>query len=158
MEVVMLLLSIHPHYVEQIFAGRKTVELRKRAPNCSLGDQIVIYSTMPEKLLVGLVEVEDIVVCSPHSLWSRVAAKSCVSRCQYRQYYADANSAVGIFVGNPQLFERPVPLNVLREEWRGFHPPQSHIYLSEHQAEFVARLAYARMSMHQKAAPIRKAA
>ena len=118
----------------------------------------MIYSNVPEKLLVGLVEVEDIVVGSPHSLWNCVAAKSCVSRWQYRQYYADANSAVGIFIGTPRLFERPVPLNVLREEWRGFHPPQSHIYLSEHQAEFVAGLAQTRMSRHQKMTPIQKAA
>ncbi|MEN6449839.1 MAG: ASCH domain-containing protein [Thermoguttaceae bacterium] len=154
----MLLLSIRPHYVEKIFDGRKTVELRKRAPNCPPGEQIVIYSTMPEKLLVGLVEVEDIVEGSPDSLWRLVAARSCVGRRQYRQYYAIANSAVGIFIGHPRRFQRPVPLNALRDKWRGFHPPQSHIYLSEQQAEFVAGLAYAKARGHQKSAATLKAA
>lgn len=154
----MLLLSVHPYFVEEVLTGRKTVELRKRAPKCQPGDWIAVYSTTPEKQLVGLVEIESITIGEPKRLWHIIGAKSGVTHLQYNQYFADARLAVGIAIGNPKRLEKPVSLDVLRKEWPGFHPPQSFIYLSENQAKFVVQLAEGTMSKSTKASSGRKAA
>ena len=48
-----ILLSIKPRYVEQILAGRKQVEYRKRIPQEDGVRQVLIYASHPLKKVVA---------------------------------------------------------------------------------------------------------
>jgi predicted transcriptional regulator len=48
-----VLMSIRPKYADLIFSGEKTHELRRKVPNVSSGDVIVVYSSSPEKRMKG---------------------------------------------------------------------------------------------------------
>lgn len=48
-----ILLSIKPKYVEEILAGRKLVEYRKRIPRDDNVKQVLIYASYPVKRIVA---------------------------------------------------------------------------------------------------------
>lgn len=127
----MLLLSIHPVYVEKIFAGTKTVELRKRKPNVEVGSKVVIYSTIPECEIVRFATISGFEVCRPSQLWSKVSATCGVTRSEFNSYYLNAEISVGIRLKDPIRFEDAFALSNLRTLWPGFHPPQQFQYLQE---------------------------
>jgi len=48
------LVSIHPRFVETIFAGRKTVELRRRfSQRVAANSLVFVYGTSPMQALIG---------------------------------------------------------------------------------------------------------
>ena len=55
-----LLMSINPEHVENILAGKKKYEFRKKKCKEQI-DSIVIYSTAPVMKVVAEVEVKDII-------------------------------------------------------------------------------------------------
>ena len=127
----MLLLSIHPVYVEKIFAGTKTVELRKRKPNVDVGSKVVIYSTMPECEIVGFATISGFEVCRPSQLWSKVSSSCGVTKSEFNSYFSSSEMSVGIHLKDPVWFEDAFTLSDLRKLWPGFHPPQQFQYLQE---------------------------
>ena len=127
----MLLLSIHPVYVEKIFAGTKTVELRKRKPNVEVGSKVVIYSTMPECEIVGFATISGFEVGRPSQLWSKVSASCGVTRSEFNSYFSNSETSVGIFLKDATRFDDAFALSNLRKLWPGFHPPQQFQYLQE---------------------------
>ena len=44
-----IMISIQPQWVEKIFNGEKTIEIRKTRPNCELPCKVYIYCTRPKK-------------------------------------------------------------------------------------------------------------
>ena len=129
----MLLLSIHPQHVERIFAGTKTVELRKRKPNVALNTEIVIYATMPEGKIVGTATISKIDVYSPQYLW-KINGKDCgVKKSQFDTYFSNSDRAVGIHLKHAKPLKFPLTLKGLRDIWPDFHPPQQFRYLDKTQ-------------------------
>ena len=53
------LLSIHPEFVERIFDGTKTIELRRISLPSEL-KHVVVYSTAPIMKIAGFFDVEEI--------------------------------------------------------------------------------------------------
>ena len=127
----MLLLSIHPEYVERILNGTKTVELRKRRPNVELGSQVLIYSTMPEGKIVAQATISKIEVRTPGQLWKTVKKKCGVVKSAFDAYYEFAEKAVGIHLVDVMELEVPLSLDAVRAMWPEFHPPQQFRYLEQ---------------------------
>ncbi len=125
-----ILLSIKPKYADLILAGSKRVELRRSwaAQDVSV---IVLYSSSPIQRIVGVVEVDKIVVASPTSLW-----KTCtkmgggLTRDEFRSYFAGKSQGVAVLLGKVFKFAKHVePLDVIGN----FVPPQSFRYLESHE-------------------------
>ena len=55
-----MLLSINPEHVENILNGTKQYEFRKVRCKSDV-DQIIIYATAPQKIVVAKAEVEEII-------------------------------------------------------------------------------------------------
>ena len=136
----MLLLSVHPEYVERIFAGEKRVELRRRRPRLQHGDLVAIYATSPRCELVGLVRVGGIRQSTPRDLWTVVQSDAAIDRQQYDRYFEGSQRAIGILLEDPLMFRRPAPLKELRCSWPSFRPPQGFCYLSGEQLELINEL------------------
>jgi len=132
-----LLVSIRPQYAEKIFAGTKTVELRRTRPRLLRGDLVLIYVTSPVKALAGACEVVEVIEGTPEALWRIVQDRAGVSAQEFCDYYAGAAIAFGIHLKNAQRLPEPLHLEELRTEWPSFHPPQAYRYLSPAQVSFV---------------------
>jgi predicted transcriptional regulator len=128
----MLLLSIHPKYVDAIMAGEKTVELRRRKPSIESG-LALIYATSPRKELVASFEISSVRRTPLVLLWQAVRDSAGVSRREFYSYFAGQNTGVAIQIRKVMAFHEPIPLDDLREMWRGFQPPQGFCYLTGEQ-------------------------
>lgn len=124
-----VLLSIRPEFAQKIFHSDKTVELRKRIPPLSAGDEIVVYASSPTKAIIGIVEVVEILRDNPTSLWKIVKKQAGITLQEYEAYYRGHNTAFGILLGRTSLFREQIPLVQIRKGWPGFNPPQSYMYV-----------------------------
>lgn len=123
-----LLLSIRPNFVEAIFAGTKTVELRRVKPRLQPGDLVVIYASGTTKGIVGAFEVLGVTAATPKHIWRKHNGGSGLSREDFYRYFAKASVGYAIRIG--KLWKHPVPvlLGTLRKRQAGFHPPQNYHY------------------------------
>lgn len=126
----LVLLSIKPKYADLILAGSKRVEFRRSwaSQNVSV---IVLYSSSPIQKIVGVVEVEDVVVASPASLWRTCTERGGgLTRKELRSYFAGRSKGVAVLLGPLFKFDRYLePSDVFAD----FVPPQSFRYLDENE-------------------------
>lgn len=119
------LLSIHPRYAHAILDGFKTVEFRKR----KLRDEVthvIIYSTVPDRGILGYFEVASQEEEAPSDLWDRFGEKGFIEKDAFFNYYEGRPVGVGICVTNPQRLPHKLGLS----DTLGITtPPQSVQYL-----------------------------
>lgn len=132
-----MLISIRPEFADRIFAGKKTVELRRTRPRVLSGDLILIYVTSPVKALMGICEVEQVITGTPEALWEELQDQAGMSAEEFESYYDGAELGVGICFRSAYRLATPLHLEVLRAKWPRFHPPQSYHYLSPDQVSLV---------------------
>ena len=126
-----LLLSIRPRFADMIFAGTKTVELRRTRPRVGKGDLVLVYVSAPVKSLVGAFLVATVIETTPGALWKRAGRRAGVTKVEFDAYFIGATNAFGIELCCQWKLEEPAPLATLRNRRRGFHPPQVYRYLSQ---------------------------
>lgn len=122
-----LWLSVHPRWIAEILGGRKSVELRRRAPSVEAGAIAVLYSTSPESSVVGHARVADVIQLPLESLWHRFGTSASVTRAEFFDYFEGCVTGVAIQVDEVARLERPVGLTEIREA--GFEPAQGWRYL-----------------------------
>ena len=126
-----LFISVKPEFVEKIFNGSKTIELRKSAPNINKEDVIIIYSTSPIMSVIGTCRVKEIIMQKPAKLWNEYSNKCGIDRKRYFEYYEGKDIAVGIVLKDVKKFNKQIPLSKLRSKFTNFHPPQTFRYFDE---------------------------
>lgn len=124
-----VLMSIKPKYADLIFAGTKTIELRRVCPKVGPGDLVLVYASSPRMALVGGFEVAGIVSGEPRSLCRKWQLRSGVQKETFLHYFQDCPTAHGILIGRTWQFESATELKTLRRRKGGFHPPQSYRYV-----------------------------
>jgi predicted transcriptional regulator len=132
-----LLISVKPEFAEKILSGTKTIELRKSSPNVAVGDLIIIYSTLPEKAIVGTCVVKAIIKKSPLQLWRSFSDKMGIDRKRYFDYFKDCEAAVGIVLTGIDRLDKKVSLDSVRKVIPRFTPPQTFRYLNRSQVATV---------------------
>lgn len=125
----MLLLSIHPKYVDLILAGEKQFELRRRKPRIKTGTAI-IYASSPRMQLVATLQVSSVITGSSGMLWKVVQHSCGVTRTEFDRYFHGVERGVALRIGDVQPIS-PIPLADLRAIWPGFHPPQGYLYIDQ---------------------------
>lgn len=136
-----LLISIRPPFVESIFAGTKTVELRRKIPAIEAGVRLWIYSTKPVAAIVGSADVSDIQRGSPAEIWRQYHKVAGVCLEQFESYYDQARVAYGISLENVRI-GRPIGIDVLRKVRPKFHPPQIMMSISSADAKVLERFVF----------------
>lgn len=121
-----VLLSIKPKYADLILVGSKRVEFRRSWASQDVS-VIVLYSSSPIQKIVGVVEVEQVVVASPTSLWKTCTERGGgLTRKELRSYFAGKSKGVAVLLGQLFKFDRYLePSDVIGD----FVPPQSFRYL-----------------------------
>lgn len=136
------LLSLHPRFSQAIFAGEKTIELRKVSMKLKPGDQITIYETAPTKAIAGYAQVREVFSYPAKNnfrfteeectlLWEKAKHGCCVEEEEFYSYYRTARYCFMISLGNVTRYLQQIPLQKIREQ--GINPPQCVQYLSEAQ-------------------------
>jgi predicted transcriptional regulator len=120
-----VLLSIKPRFADAIMRGEKKVEFRRRLWKSTV-DTVVVYSTEPEKRIVGYFSVSFVDLASPTELWRRHGGVGAIGRDEYRTYYAGTTSGVAVGVGRVHRLDKG---RELRSITRLNRPPQSFAYL-----------------------------
>lgn len=131
-----ILLSIKPKYAELILSGSKRVEFRRSWATQEVGI-IVLYSSSPIQKIVGVVEVHEVLVASPTSLWRTCTDRNGgLTQKELRTYFAGKSAGVAVLLG--KVHKSPTPLE-LSDVIGNFAPPQSFRYLDSIEYAKLAR-------------------
>jgi predicted transcriptional regulator len=129
-----IVLAVQPLYARKIFAGTKTAELRRICPRrISDGSLVLIYVCSPVQSLSGAFLVERVIQDSLDSLWIQVKDRAGVTHEEFEAYYKGVSTGVAIFFNKVWRLPEPIRLQDLRNELKGFHPPQSFRYATENE-------------------------
>ena len=119
-----VLMSIKPEYIERIFASTKKYEYRKTKTKVNI-DKIIIYATSPVKMVVGEVEVINIFVDTPLSIWNKTKDYSGTTKEYFDKYFKNSKYAIAYELGKFIIYDKPKELKELSID----KAPQSFIYI-----------------------------
>ena len=123
-----ILLSINPKYVKQILDGLKRVEFRKQSFKFKKNSRVFIYSSSPEKMLVGYFTVKDVQKKPIQDLWEEYSHVGGIDEEDFFKYFKNKMFGFAIEIDELKRFSEPVdPYNL----FKSFTPPQSYQYLRE---------------------------
>lgn len=118
------ILSIKPQYANAILSGNKTVEFRKAVFKQEV-EQVYIYSSSPEKRVVGYFTIESIDKAPPEVLWERYREEGSIDKDAFFAYYAGKTVGYAIRIKKVTALDLPVdPKGIIA----GFKAPQSYCY------------------------------
>lgn len=122
-----MLISVHPFYAEEIAAGRKKVEFRRRWSSKPT-DVLVVYATAPIKAIVAVAEITDVRRAGHAQLWEICKSfGGAITRARLRQYMLDLDQGVALLLG--QLVIPKLGISPQEAFGADFVPPQSYRYL-----------------------------
>jgi len=123
-----VIFSIKPKYADQIMAGVKTVELRRRfSSEVAIGSHAFIYSSTPAKAMVGYATIADVRRLSVARIWAEYAGEAGITRQEFDAYFDGVAHGFVIALRDARRFKRSATMNDLRERF-GFRAPQSYQY------------------------------
>ena len=126
-----VVLSIRPQYSSRIMTGEKTVELRRRFPTSApRGTIAYIYSTSPERAMVGHAEIVGVRRLAVEEIWRNYAEVACIEKADFDSYFEGLDQGYAVELANAHPFEPPLSLSFLREHLK-FEPPQSFLYAKQ---------------------------
>ncbi|WP_368428345.1 transcriptional regulator [Sulfuricaulis sp.] len=126
-----ILISLSRRHADNIFSGRKQVELRRRSMNVLPGTTVWVYVKLPVGSVVGRAKVGAVHASSPATLWRRFGSISGLSRKEFFDYFEGVAAGVALVLENAQRLRSSLSLDALRELADGFHPPQFFARLGE---------------------------
>jgi predicted transcriptional regulator len=131
-----VLLSVKPKFARSLMAGTKTAEVRRRFPDIAAGTLIYVYSSSPERAIVGTLRSEGVHRRGPNEVWEQFKEIIDIDERYLHDYLVNVDEAVVVEVSAPQPWNVPVSLAQLRE-LLGVEPPQSYRYLTEEQGSLL---------------------
>lgn len=121
-------LSIKPKFSSLILKGTKKVELRRRFPTkVSSGALAFIYSTSPEKAMIGTAKIDSVEHLPLDDIWQEYSDEACIEKKDFETYFAGLKDGYVLRVNDARPLPRIVGLEELRERF-DFKPPQSFLY------------------------------
>ena len=119
-----ILISLESRHAENIFAGHKQVELRRRTMNVSPGATVWIYVKLPVGSIVGHARVSKVHSSTPNALWRQYGSVSGLSKHEFFAYFGGTEQGVALVLEHSTRLQSSLSLKALRCVDEGFHPPQ----------------------------------
>lgn len=130
-----VLLSVRPRFAASLLDGSKTVEIRRGRAHLQPGATCLLYSSSPERALVGTVRVASTHVALPSVIWAQWGPATGLDRAEFDAYLSESNEATAIVVEGAQRFKTAIPLEELRDRQQGFVTPQSYRFVAEQERQ-----------------------
>ena len=105
-----VLLSIKPEFSRKIFEGSKKYEFRKLVFKDSSAKRVIVYSSAPEKKVVGEFEIDSILEGSPDVIWEQTKRESGITKEFYDTYFHGRDKAYAIKVASVKRYKSPKSL------------------------------------------------
>ena len=140
-----LLLSLKPRFAELVFAGEKTVELRRRIAATMKGREVFIYVSSPVRMIRGGFRVAEVWSSDPETVWGEVACRAGVAKAEYDAYYEGCGVAHALALADVWAHEAPVQIERVRRALPDFRPPQSWRYARGRELEWLRRFRLSAM-------------
>ena len=121
-----VLLSIKPEFAHKIFEGTKKYEFRKQIFKDSSIKKVIVYSSFPEKKVIGEFEIENILNDTPSALWSQTMDFSGITQEFYDNYFRGRENAYAIKVASTKIYA--TKKNLL--DFNITNAPQSFAYVN----------------------------
>ncbi|AUP79900.1 ASCH domain-containing protein [Flavivirga eckloniae] len=125
-----IVLSIKPEFSNRIFNGSKKIELRKSSPKIDNDDIIIIYNTMPEKAVVGICKIKEVIDSTPKEIWNNYSEILGIDEKRYFDYYLGREKAIGLKIDCFRRFKDKITLKEIKDFIPDFSPPQTFKYFS----------------------------
>ena len=120
-----VILSIKPKYVHEIVHSRKRYEFRKSIFSNPSVKKVIIYSSYPEKRIIGAFDIGTIISDHPEKLWEQTKDHAGISETEFFSYFCERKIGYAIEILNLSLLDSPInPF----ESMEKFSPPQSFCY------------------------------
>ena len=116
------ILSIKPHFVEEIIKGKKKFEYRKSVFKQPV-KKVYVYASAPISKVIGEFQPVDVVTGAPSDVWAETKSFSGITKKFFDAYYKGRTTAYAIVIQNFVLYEKP------KELPKGVHAPQSYCYI-----------------------------
>ncbi len=117
-----ILISLLPQHCDNVVAGIKTVELRRRKPNVPPGTRVWIYTKRPRACIAAVAVIEAIYEGSHNELWKRFGHRVAISRPDFDEYLAGSNRGYAIVLRSASSLYRlsavPIEIMNLFADWR----------------------------------------
>lgn len=127
-----LLLSVRPRFAQALLGGTKTAEIRRRFPDVPAGMTVVVYSSSPEKAVIGTMQAEALIRSTAAAIWRDYSEAIALEESELTDYLDGASECSVLELSQPQLWPNPVPLDDLRRVLH-LEPAQSFRYLNHRQ-------------------------
>lgn len=124
------LVSVRPRFAAALLDGSKSVEVRRRRAHLANGALCLLYSSSPERALVGAIRIARTDTDGPDALWRRWGARTTLHRAEFDAYLAGCTQACAIVIASAIAFIEPIGLDDLRQRHHAFVPPQSYRFLA----------------------------
>lgn len=119
------ILSIKPQFVDEIVAGRKRYEFRKKGFRERV-NKVYVYASSPVCRIVGEFLLGEILEGAPDRIWSLTSAQAGISREYFDEYYDKKSVAYALEITSFVTYKEPInPYETIAE----FTPPQSFCYV-----------------------------
>jgi predicted transcriptional regulator len=131
-----ILISVHTRHVENMLAGNKNVELRRRALHVDPGTRVWIYCIRPAAQVRAVAIIRRIVTASPKEIWDRYGSTSGLHKTEFDAYFGKAQIGCAIVLSDIRRLSSPLTLEAIRRSAKGFQPPQFFKWLTSDCPEF----------------------
>ncbi len=119
------LISIKPKYVSKILSGEKKFEYRKSIFKRKI-DRVYIYSSSPEKSIVGYFRFNGYFSNVPTQLWEETKTNSGITEVEFKQYFKGKSLGYALKLNKLVIFKEPINPYMVDSKFR---PPQSFKYI-----------------------------
>ena len=127
-----LVFSIKPVYIDKILSGEKSIEIRRKFSKKWLGEKVSLYSSSPDKALVGYAIIKNIIVDMPSTIWEKFNKNIGVNKQEFDRYTSDMDKIFAIFLDNVHAYQNIIPLSQISHLIKkDLTPPQSYYSLSK---------------------------
>jgi len=121
-----LILSIKPKFANDILEGRKRFEFRRALFRRDV-ERVIVYSSSPERKVIGEFLVDEVLTLRPDALWRVTSEYAGIPRSYFDRYFAGKHEGHAIKIKKPRRYKVPLDL----EGHFGIpHAPQSFCYFS----------------------------
>lgn len=124
-----VLISLDERHANNILAGTKQVELRRRTMHVEPGSTVWFYVKKPVGAVVGFATVGTTYSATPSTVWRKYSSVSGLSKSEFMSYFDGVAVASAMGLSGAKKLKKPITLEALRTAMPGFHPPQFYCRL-----------------------------
>jgi len=124
-----VLISLDERHANNILAGTKQVELRRRTMHVEPGSTVWFYVKKPVGAVVGFATVGMTYSAAPSTVWRKYRSVSGLAKSEFMSYFDGVAMASAMTLSDAKKLKKPITLEALRTAMPGFHPPQFYCRL-----------------------------